>query len=321
MSNDAYNDVTKVFVTGATGVLGRPTVRGLFAAGYRVRAVARSEAKADELRNAGAEPVQVDLFDAEAVKTATAGREAILHLATNIPRVQDVRTPGAWTTNGRLRTEATSNLLDAARAHRIGTFVKESVTFAYPDCGSEWIDEDAPFGGRAVMDDTARGERLVEDFTAAGGRGVVLRFGGFVAPDAHHTDGFLRMARRRLAPGAGEPGGYVSSIHSLDAASAVLAALNAPAGVYNVVDDEPLTRRDYADAFSAAFGLGHLLIARPWMVKLAGGSVAEYLLRSQRVSNHKFRDATGWVPEYRSAREGWAAVAATLREEEESRRA
>ncbi|HZP29753.1 MAG TPA: NAD-dependent epimerase/dehydratase family protein [Acidimicrobiia bacterium] len=300
-----------LFVTGATGVLGRPAVRGLVDAGHRVRGVARTPAKAAELRAAGAEPVEVDLFDAAAVKGATAGAEAILHLATHIPRLEDMRKPDAWRTNARLRTEATRYLLDAAHAHGIATFVKESITFPYADGGTRWIDETWEYGGaRGVMRDTIEGERLVDEFVAAGGHGVTLRFGAFLAPDAHHTDAYLRLARRRIAPGAGRPRSYTSSIHSADAASAVVAALDAPAGVYNIVDDEPLTRRDFTDAFSAAFGLGHLFITPPWLMKLLGRSTADYLLRSQRVSNRKFREATGWAPRHRSAREAWAAVAA-----------
>ena len=53
----------KVFVTGATGVLGRPTVAQLIAAGHEVRGVARSEDAALGLKAAGAEPAHVDLFD------------------------------------------------------------------------------------------------------------------------------------------------------------------------------------------------------------------------------------------------------------------
>ena len=114
------------------------------------------------------------------------------------------------------------------------------------------------------------------------------------------------MSRRARAG----PARTLSSIHVDDAATAVVAALDAPAGVYNVVDDEPLTRREMADAFAAAFGLGHLFIPPPQVFKVLGGSDADYILRSQRVANGKFRAATGWVPVYPSAREGWAAVAA-----------
>jgi nucleoside-diphosphate-sugar epimerase len=223
--------------------------------------------------------------------------------------MRDMSKSGAWTMNNRLRTEATENLLDAARAHGIDTFVKESITFPYPDRGSDWIDETVPVTDTPSMRQTVAGERLVERFTAEGGRGVVLRFGSFLAPDAHHTDDYLRLARWRFAPCAGRRDAYTSSIHVDDAATAVVAALDAPAGVYNVVDDEPLTRRQAADAFAAAFGFGHLVVAPTWLFKLATRTDAPYVAASQRVVNHKFRDASGWTPRHRSAREGWAAVA------------
>jgi nucleoside-diphosphate-sugar epimerase len=302
-----------LFVTGGTGVLGRPAVRQLVAAGHRVRAVARDEAKAAELRASGADPVTVELFDADAVKLATQGSDAILHLATSIPRLRDMRKREAWTTNNRLRTEATANLLSAARTHSIASFVKESITFPYLDHGSEWIDETAPVADTESMRPTVAGERLVEQFTAEGGHGVVLRFGSFLAADAHHIGDYLRQARWRLAPFAGRPGAYTSSIHVDDAAAAVVAALAAPAGVHNVVDDEPLTRRQAADAFAAAFGLGHLIVTPPWLLELVARSDAPYLIASQRVSNRKFRDATGWAPACPSAREGWVSVAAARR--------
>ncbi len=300
-----------LFVTGGTGVLGRRAVRDLVASGHRVRAVARGETKAGQLADAGAEPVQIDLFDAGAVKAATAGIDAILHLATSIPPIRDMRRPEAWAMNSRLRTEGTAILLDAARAHGVDTFVKESITFPYPDRGAEWIDESVAVGdGAPTLTDTLEGERLVEEFTAGGGRGIVLRFGSFLAPEAHHMDDYVRLARTHVAPGAGRPASYASYVHADDAATAVVAALDAPAGIYNVVDDEPLARREFADAFSAAFGFGHLLITPPPVFKVLGGSGANYLLRSQRVSNAKFRGATGWVPAYPSAREALAAIAA-----------
>jgi nucleoside-diphosphate-sugar epimerase len=302
-----------LFVTGGTGVLGRPTVPRLVAAGYRVRAVARGEAKAAELRAAGAEPVEVDLFDADGLKTATEGSDAIVHLATNIPRVRDMRKSDAWTTHNRLRTDATTKLLSAARTHGIASFVKESITFPYLDGGSEWIDETAPLTDTPSMRPTVAGERFVEQFTDEGGRGVVLRFGSFLAPDAHHTDDALRQARWRLAPFTGRPDAYTSSIQVDDAAGAVVAALAAPAGVYNVVDDEPLTRRRAADAFAAAFGFGHLIVTPAWLFELVEGRDAPYVHASQRVSNRKFRDAAGWTPACPSAREGWATVAAARR--------
>jgi nucleoside-diphosphate-sugar epimerase len=109
----------------------------------------------------------------------------------------------------------------------------------------------------------------------------------------------------------GAPDGYLSSIHTGDAAAAVVAAFTAPAGVYNIVDDVPLARREFADAFARAFGCRRLRIIPPALVRMTGGGAAQALLRSQRVRNAAFRDATGWAPAIPSAVEGWKAVAAT----------
>ena len=88
-----------------------------------------------------------------------------------------------------------------------------------------------------------------------------------------------------------------------------MSALDAPAGDYNVIENEPTTRREYLDAFSEAFGLRRLRPMPKWLTKLTAGSGAEAVIRSQRVSNKKLRDATGWSPRYPSVREGWPAVA------------
>src|SRR5947209_7447517 len=75
----------RVFVAGATGVLGKRAVRLLVEGGHTVTAVARSQDKAALLEALGTTPVTVDLFDAAAVKSAVAGHDAVLNLATHIP--------------------------------------------------------------------------------------------------------------------------------------------------------------------------------------------------------------------------------------------
>jgi len=313
----------KLFLTGATGALGRPVVPALVAAGHDVRAIARDDTKAAQVRAAGAEAVRVDLFDRDAVHGAVAGSDAILHLATNVPPLSKAGNLSAWRTHNRLRTEVTDHLLVAARDHGIPRFVKESITFTYPDCGSDWIDESvAPAAQAKALQPTLVGEQMVERFTGDGGEGVILRFGLFYGAGTRAVDEALRMARLRMAVMAGSPRSYMSSIHVDDAAQAVVAAIDAQPGVYNVVDDEPVTRREYVDAFAAAFDLPHLRIAPAWLLRLIGGSAAKALTASQRVANGKLRAATGWAPAYRSAREGWGAIGADDRariEREESR--
>jgi nucleoside-diphosphate-sugar epimerase len=299
------------FVTGATGAVGRPLVRALVEAGHDVRAVARDDAKARRLRDSGADPVMVDLFDGPALGHAVAGSDAILHLATNVPPATRVAFPSAWRTHNRLRTETTEHLLAGARAHGINTFVKESITFTYPDRGADWIDESvAPDTSIRRLLPTLEGEHLIEAFTAEGGCGVVLRFGLFYGPDNRATDEALRLARLRGTPIAGRGDSYLSSIHTDDAATAVVAGLAAPGGIYNVVDDEPLTRREYVDSFARAFGLERLRLMPAGALRAIAGSAAKALTASQRVANRRFKDATGWAPVYASAREGWAAIGA-----------
>ena len=318
--------VVKVFVAGATGVLGRPTVQALVAAGHSVKGMARGSEKAELLRSMGAEPVSVGLFDSAAVKEAVAGSEAVLHLATKIPSMMRMRSKGAWKENDRLRTEGSAVLVDAALAAGAAVYVPESISFIYSDGGDEWLTEESPvsipwFSLQSMMN----GEKETERFSAGGGRGISLRYGAFYAPYAQSTLDTIRLARRRWLPVPGDGANFVSSIHVDDAASAAVAALGVPAGAYNVVDDEPLRLRDYARAVADAIGAKPPRCVPKWLFKLLGGGPAKYILASQRVSNHKFKAAThsagsgqaGWSPRYPSAREGYAAIAAELAEVKE----
>jgi nucleoside-diphosphate-sugar epimerase len=139
----------------------------------------------------------------------------------------------------------------------------------------------------------------------------VLRFGWFYGPGASHSERLFAQARRHTGLILGSPDGYVSSIHMVDAAAAVAAALHAPAGLFNVVDDEPLTKRRYADALAHAAGRA-MWLRGPGRAALISGDRLTSLTRSLRVSNARFRAATGWAPRYPSAREGWIATAAAL---------
>jgi nucleoside-diphosphate-sugar epimerase len=302
----------RVFMTGATGVIGPPTVDRLIEAGHEVRAVSRREEASARLRAQGAAPVTVDLFDADAVKAAVAGCDAIVHVATNVPPFPQMMRASAWAMHNRLRTEATRHLIDAAKAHDIGRFVKESITFIYTDGGDTWLDESSPLTlTPGLMGPTVEGENTALELQDEGGEAAVLRFGLFYGGHNRATDEMLKLARWKGSMVAGKPGDYMSAIHADDVATAVAAALAAPGGVYNVVDDEPLTRRAALDAFSAAFGVKKLWSNPAWLMRLLAGEAAESLTASQRVSNAKFRAATGWAPLYPSMREGWRAEAST----------
>src|SRR5947208_16962029 len=128
----------RAFVAGATGVLGRPTVRALVNAGHQVRGTARGPEKAEMLRSLGAEPVAVDLFDPDAVRAAVAGSEAVLHFATKIPPIMRMSWRAAWRENDRLRSIASKHLVDATLVTGAPPFVYQSITFLSRDHGDMW---------------------------------------------------------------------------------------------------------------------------------------------------------------------------------------
>ena len=305
-----------VFVTGGTGVLGRPVVRALVAAGHRVRGLAHSEAAAEKLRRLGAEPVRGSLFDPASLRAAVAGAHAVLHLATRIPASTAARKRDAWRENDRIRREGTRNLVDAALAVGVGTFVYPSVCFVYPDSGDAWIDAAtaSPEPTADVLPSTLDAEAEIARFSAQGGRGIVLRMGLFYGPDRFSRE-ILRMARRGIGMVLGEGDAYQSWIWIDDAAAAVVAGLDprVPAGTYDVVDDEPIRRRELLAVLAEAAGRRRLwriprLLARPM-----AGALAGFAFRSQRVSNRRFREVSGWTPQVPSVRQGWRRLADELR--------
>lgn len=300
----------KIFVTGATGVVGRRTVPLLVRAGHEVTAVARTAEKAAGVERAGARPARVDLFDADGIRRAVAGHEAVINLATHIPRsTTRMLLPWAWNENDRIRREASAILVDAALAAGVTRFVQESFAPMYPDCGDEWIDEDVPPQPARYNRSTLDAERSAARFSHAGGTGVVLRYAAFYGPDASHVPDLIRFTRRGMSALPGRPGAYVSNVSHDDAATAAVAALGVPAGIYNVVDDEPLRRAEFLAVVAAGEGVPAPRPAPAWMPKVLG-SLGELLSRSVRMSNRKLREASGWAPRYPSVREGWPALLA-----------
>lgn len=300
----------KVFVAGATGVLGHRAVGLLIGHGHAVTGVARGPARAELLRSLGATPASVDLFDTDAVRAAVQGHDVVFNLATHIPAPSRMAMPGAWKENDRLRTEASRHLADATIAADIGRFVQESIAFVYRPNGDNWIDESSPVDAVANIRSALAAESNAARVTEAGGSGVALRFAAFYGPDSNTTQAMVRMARRRVALGAA-PAAFVSSITSDDAASAVLATLSAPPGVYNVGDDEPVTRREFFAALADALGVPPPVVAPAALAKALGKKAAAPF-RSQRLSNRRFRQATGWAPTNASVHQGWPVVVAAL---------
>jgi nucleoside-diphosphate-sugar epimerase len=254
----------------------------------------------------------VSIFDRTALWNAFKNHHAVVNLATAIPPTRKFMDTKAWADNDRVRTEGSAAIVDAAIEAGVSRVVQESVSMMYHDRGNEWIDEDSPTDDFPLARANHAAEASAARFSAAGGLGLVLRFGWFYGPGAAHSEEFLALARRRICVMMGPPDSYVSSIHVEDGGAAVAAALTVDAGTYNIVDDEPLTKRAYADALAAAVRK-KVCLRVPGRLALFLGNRSTSLTRSLRVSNARFREASGWSPIYPSAREGFMAMARASR--------
>ena len=297
--------VHDIFVAGATGVLGRRVVPSLVAAGHRVTAVGRSPEKRALLERSGAHAADVDLFDARAVRDAVDGHDTIINLATAVPHpVWRGMLPGAWREMDRVRRQISANLADAALAgSHVTRMIQESFAPIYAGAGSQWIDEGAAVRpvsyNRSVMDAESSAGRLTEE----GRAGIVLRFGLFYGPDDAGTMQIVDSVRRGWFPLFGRPADYFSFVAHDDAAAAVLSALRVPAGIYNVTEQEPLTRGEIAEGLARLLGVKRPRFFPSWSSRLVG-SLGETLSRSLRISNRKLERASCWSPRYRTIVDG-----------------
>jgi nucleoside-diphosphate-sugar epimerase len=189
----------RIFVAGASGVIGVRLVPLLVAAGHEVVGMTRSPGKQVGLRDLGAEPVVCDAFDADALcKVVVAFQpEAVVNELTDLPD----KPAGTNEANARMRREGTRNLLAAAKAAGAARFVAQSIAWPLPG--------DA---GAAVSEL----ERLV-----LAARGVVLRYGRLYGPGTYYEDEKPQPPR----------------IHVDEAVRRTLPALNSVSGIIEVRGD------------------------------------------------------------------------------------
>lgn len=246
----------RIFVAGATGVVGRQLVPLLLAAGHQVTGASRSRAGTERVRRQGAAAVQVDALDADGLRRAVAeaAPEAVIHQLTDLSDADAAAT-------GRLRREGTRNLVDAARAAGVHRIVAQSVSWAYAP-GEGPADESVPLDDGAAQPRArlVAGIRALEETAAELGTAVVLRYGLLYGPGTWYAPGGAAAAALAGDPavrflGSIEANDAVSSfLHTADAARAAVAALDWPGGPVNVVDDEPARARDWLPVLAEALG-------------------------------------------------------------------
>jgi nucleoside-diphosphate-sugar epimerase len=292
----------KVFLTGASGVMGRSSIDALHQAGHDVVGLARTRETADQIAASGARPVLGDIYDRTALVAGMRGCDAVANLATKVPLGKGALIPGSLKAIDRIRLYGSKIVAEAARRAEIGRLVQQSLSFIYADLGDDWIDEHSPVDVTRATEPVVVAEDNVKLLDAAGGTSVSLRF-GLITGDDPNTAWLFRRASAGRSIGLGEEESWMHVIHPDDIGTAVVHALTAPGGIYNV-GAEPVQRRDYVDMIAVAAGktAGHFL--PPWILRL-GAEKLEILVRSQRVSSQLFSDRTGWHPIHTKLTPGW----------------
>jgi nucleoside-diphosphate-sugar epimerase len=230
--------MSRIFLAGASGVIGRRLTPLLLAHGHSVWAATRSLDNCEFLRQFGARPVVVDVFDAEALATAVldARPKIVIHQLTDLAVVHDpAKRSDALARNARIRDEGTRNLV--AAAYKVGArrLIAQSIAWAYAP-GPRPYREDHP------LDLNGEGDRLVSVRGVESLEGQVL--------GASPMDGVVLRYGRLYGPGSGADSPPSPPAVHVDAAAyaALLAIDHGEPGAFNIADPNDEVSADKATA-------------------------------------------------------------------------
>ncbi|KAB8315409.1 NAD(P)-dependent oxidoreductase [Tolypothrix campylonemoides VB511288] len=296
----------KIFVAGATGAIGRPTLDQLLARGHNVVALTRTQERAQSLAAQGIEPAIADVFDADSVKAAIIRTqpEVVIEQLTSLPKTYTRESMSAAATlNTRIRLEGGANVLAAAQAAGVRRYLRQSIAFwAVPGAGL--ADEETPLAfdaSPAVAADarivTQIERRLLETSNL---EGIALRYGFFYGPGTwFNSDGDVgQQVRQQQFPIVGNGEGVWSWLHIEDAAIATVAAAEqGNPGVYLITDDRPLPVRDWLPAFAQWLNAPPPpQISIEEALQIGGADTVYYGTRMRGVSNAKAKRELNFQP-------------------------
>lgn len=301
----------RVFIAGATGVLGRRLVRQFAGRGHAAVGLVRGEAGRRLVESLGGEARPGDLFDADSLAAAAVGAQVVIHAATAIP-TKPKTLPRDWETNDRIRREGTRALAEAASRVGARLYLQQSVVWVARPEDSSFFDEDSVPNPARLYRSAFDAERIAREAGARHGFGVaVLRCGGFYAADAEHTRSLGRGLVARKIPIIGRGDAVWAALHADDAAGAfVAAAESGKSGLWHVTDDEPAPVGELLAEFARLLGAKPPRHAPAWLARLvAGRDAVEFFTKSTRTTNARLRRDIGWKPQYPSYREGLRQIA------------
>jgi len=310
----------KLFIAGATGVMGRVLVPQLINEGHDITALTRNPDKAQWLQNLGVNVVGGDIYDVDHITELMkqAQPETVIHQLTALPKAIDPnQIEDHLAANDRIRVEGTRNLVEASVKAGVKHIVAQSISFILAPEGSRVKDEtaplwlDAPWPIRRTIEASHSLETQV--LNAPGIKGIALRYGYFYGPgSAYDANGSMaNSVRAGYFPIGGNGTGIFSFIHIDDAASATVAALdtNIPSGIYNIVDDEPAAQKDWLPVYAQALGAPEPQHMSAEGVLEAVGDYGLHMMTEMRgASNAKAKTTLKWKPDHASWRTGFATT-------------
>jgi nucleoside-diphosphate-sugar epimerase len=303
----------RVFVTGATGLLGRALIPELLRHDHDVVGLARTDASRAMLRAMHASVYSGQGYNVERLSDALSDMHAIVHLATTIP-VTDSAVEDKWPHSSRVVISMLRSLLAASEPHGVRTVVFASFYGVYGHRGDDWVTEETPLSpdpdptSKAYIDAE---DLLLRSTAERKSVGVILRMGQVYGADALHTKGLLYGLERGQAPITSGGQMFWPLVHVRDAAQAIRLAVElAPMGeIFNVCDGKPVRQAKlYTDLAEWVGGpippKGGTSELRPYM-----GQIDPPPMRySVRVSNRKAREMLGFNPRYPTYWEGYRTV-------------
>jgi nucleoside-diphosphate-sugar epimerase len=302
----------RVFIAGASGVLGRRLVQQLTARGHSVIGQVRSVKAESAVRAAGGDPRHADLFDAESLAKAADGCDTVIHAATAIPTKRKAL-PADWAMNDRIRRKGTRCLTEAAAKIGAKAYLQQSIAWIARPKDESAFDENSPAVPDPAIQSAIDAEAIAHEAGSVDGFTVaILRGGFFYDSESAHTRMLADGLRKRQMPIIGTGDAVWAMIHTDDAASAYVAAAEQPKnGVWHVVDNELVTVRAFLAEFAARLGAYAPRRVPTWLARwFADEQTVAYFTRSTRTTNTRLRRDFGWTPRYATYREGLDQIVA-----------
>lgn len=305
----------RVFVTGATGLIGAGVVRAMVGAGHEVTGLTSRPAGRATIQRAGAEAIVGDMRDPSAYRTAVGEAEAVVHTAAAFP--DKIRWSKA-DVDSFMRGDADAvDALVSVLGPSCRAFVLSSGAYAYGDTGSAAASEShTTERHHELMEIKLQTEAKVLELARLGKvPGMIARPGLVYGDGSMWAKLYLdpmRRGRRAMLPGDGK--NRISLVHADDCGEAyrTIVEHGSPGEIYNIGDDQPAPLGDALRAQAEAVGAPPPRPIPAWILRLVAGRYAATPALATTVLDSTKLKKLGWSLRYPSYQEGVVAIARSL---------